>query len=305
MGVVIYDKTEARRGSIDDIRHLALLLIRRRWLIAAIIALSTISAVVISFIVTPIYVATATLVPADTGEAQTAIASALGQLGGLAELAGLQGPQSHTVVEAIALLKSREFTEDFIRDENLLPVLFSKRWDPVLNKWKVGKRVPDLWDGFRLFDRKIRFVDQDEKTGIVTLRIEWKDPVQAADWANELVRRVNAQMQQRALRETGVTLKYLKRELETTRVAPVQIALQDLIEANLKRQAVASVRPDYVFRVVDPAAPPNRRDKLRPRKLIYLIVGAFFGIVLAMFAVVGTEAVRNVSRWIQADASAG
>ena len=304
MAIATYSELEAKRKSGEDLRHLLLVVIRRRWLIALIIVLSTISALVISFIVTPLYLATTTLVPAETGEAQTAIAGALGQLGGLAELAGLQGPQNQTVIEAISLLKSRQFTESFIRDENLLPVLFSNRWDSTLRQWKPGDTVPDLWDGYRLFDRKIRFVDQDEKTGIVTLRIEWKDPQQAADWANELVRRVNLQMQQRALWETGVTLEYLKKELEATRVASVQVALQDLIEANLKRQAVASVRSDYVFRVVDPAAPPNLRDKLSPHKAVYIVMGATFGVVLSLLAALATEAAQNMRRWVQSDASA-
>lgn len=305
MAIATYSELEAKGKSTEDLRHLVVLLIRWRWLIAAIVAVSTISAVVISFIVTPLYLATTTLVPAETGEAQTAIAGMLGQLGGLAELAGLQGPQNQTVIEAIALLKSREFTESFIRDENLLPVLFSHRWDSRLRQWKPGDRVPDLWDGYRLFDRKIRFVDQDEKTGIVTLRIEWKSPQQAANWANELVRRVNAQMQQRALLETGVTLEYLKKELETTKVASVQVALQDLIEANLKRQAIASVRSDYVFRVVDPAAPPNARDKLSPHKVIYLITGVILGLVLSLLGALVTEAVQNMRRWVQSDGLAG
>ena len=299
MAIATYSELETKRNSGEDLQHFLVLLIRRRWIVAATIALSTISAVVVSFIVTPLYLARTTLVPAETGVGQTAIASALGQLGGLAELAGFEGPQNQTVIEAIALLKSREFTENFIRDENLLPVLFSKRWDLRLRQWKPGYRVPNLWDGYRLFDRKVRFVDQDEKTGIVTLRIEWRSPEQAADWANELVRRVNMQMQQRALRETGVTIEYLKKELEETKVASVQVALQDLIEANLKRQAIASVRSDYVFRVVDPAAPPNVRDKLSPHKVIYLVMGFIFGVVLSLLAALITEFVQNMKRLVQ------
>jgi capsule polysaccharide export protein KpsE/RkpR len=251
-------------------------------------------ALVLGFVISPVYQAETALVAADTGEGSITLSGAMGQLGGLAELAGIQGGQSPTVTEALALLQSREFTENFIRDKGLLPELFRRRWDPELHQWKRWTTVPDLWDGYRRFDRKIRFVDDDEKTGIITLRIEWTNPREAADWANELVRRANAEMRERALTEAKTTLEYLNNELKTTKVTAVQAAIQDLIEANLKRKAIADVRQEYVFRVVDPAAPPNRRDKLRPNKLIYAIAGAFFGLLLSFLYVLAVDTTQTI-----------
>jgi uncharacterized protein involved in exopolysaccharide biosynthesis len=37
------------------------------------------------------------------------------------------------------------------------------------------------------------------------------------------------------------------------------------------------VRPDYAFRVVDPAAVPDLKDRVRPRRLAMIALGALFG----------------------------
>lgn len=286
-----------RRG--EELRHFVLLVIRRRWWIVGITFASVLVAAVLALLTARAYEARVTLVPAGSEGSFTAMSNALGQFGGVAELAGLQGARNPEVVEAIAVLQSRQFTESFIRDEHLMPELFQSRWDARAGRWKSGVTVPDLWAGYHLFDKQIRFIDQDDKTGIVTLRIDWRNPVEAAAWANELVKRVNSQMQQRALSEAEVTLQYLNRELQTTRIASVQNALQDLIEENLKREALANVRSDYVFRVVDPADPPDPADKIRPHRLIYLITGAFFGVMLSMLFVMGLEACGYVQRCLR------
>jgi uncharacterized protein involved in exopolysaccharide biosynthesis len=256
-------------------------------------------AAIVGYIVPPVYEARTVLVRADTGGRSGAIGSALNQLGGIAALAGIEGSRDATVVEAIALLNSREFTQSFIRDRNLLPRLFHKRWDVGAGKWRVGVRQPNMWDGYKLFDREIRQVDEDKKTGVVTLRIRWEDPNEAAEWANDLVRRLNAQMKARALSEASTTLEYLTREVRNTNVTSVQVAIENLIEATLKQQAVANVRSEYVFRVVDPAAPPDLRDKVRPHRVIYLVTGAFFGLLLGILVIIGHDALRTARNWLR------
>ena len=49
---------------------------------------------------------------------------------------GLSGGD-YATEEAIAVLKSRYFTEAFIRDNNLLPELFPKLWD---SEWSLEER---------------------------------------------------------------------------------------------------------------------------------------------------------------------
>lgn len=294
---------ETRLQPREDLKRWILVLLRWRWLVISITFLSIVAATVIAFVVTPIYEATTTLMPVQSEGGGGLMGGELGQLGGLAALAGLQGMRNRTKTEAIALLKSRQFTERFIADNHLLPDLFPERWDGSLNAWKTGYRIPTLWDGYRRFDRSVRFIDEDQKTEIVTLRIDLPNRQEAADWANELVKRVNAEMQARAILEASTTLEYLKQQLKVTQVASIQNALQSLIEANLKEQALAHVRSDYAFRVIDPAAPPDPRYRVSPHRLIYMITGAFFGTLLSLLVVMGIVSVQNIRRWVKSDSS--
>ncbi len=295
----IIDAPSTDIGRHEELRKLTISLFRHRWWVIGCTLLFTVAAGVISFVVTPTYLAETTLVPAQNGIGSGVNRGMFDRLGGLAGLVGMSEANKPMVTEAIALLKSRQFTEDFIRDKDLLPVLFADKWDSKAGRWKSGIETPDLWDGYLLFDHDIRFVDTDRRTGVITLRIEWRDPREAAQWANALVSRVNEEMRRRALTKSAMTLRYLKAELKRTNIVVVRNALQDLIEENLKREALANVTPDYVFTVVDPAAPPDRWDKLRPRKSIYVIAGFFLGSLASVLSVIAADGIRTVRRWIK------
>ncbi len=86
----------------------------------------------------------------------------------------------------IATLRSRRLTEMFIRERRLLPVLFPENWDAAAKTWKLrdGKpNVPSMDAAFKRFDERVRSVDEDRSTGLITLGIEWQDRRAVADWS--------------------------------------------------------------------------------------------------------------------------
>ncbi len=240
----------------------------------------------VCFLARPMYEANVVVIPSDS-IGRTEGGSFPGQLAGLASLAGVRLPQSQdATAEALAVLQSRQFTESFIKDKNLLPVLFAGKWNAERHAWRVsGRRVPTLADGFRYFDRKIRAVSQDKKTGIVTLSIEWSDRNAAAAWANELLARLNAIMRQRALTEADASISVLQERLRAATVVSLQQALAQLLESQIRLRTVATVQNDYVFRIIDPAVPPDEGDVLFPRKLLIVALGGFAGLVISAILV--------------------
>lgn len=259
----------------------------RRWVLGATV-LSTAVFIVVAFMMTPIYRAQTVLVPAQhEGGSMGSIGAALGQLGGLASLAGVNlGGSGAQVEEALAVLRSREFTERFIQDHDMMPILFVKRWDAQSKQWRSDKKVPSLSDANRYFQKKVRTIAQDKKTGLVTVGIEWSDPELAAQWANDLVRRLNSEMRQRAIVSSDASLQYLQKELSATTAIDTRAAINRLIETQINHRMFANVTEEYSFRIVDRALPPDRDDKIRPNKAILagggLVLGLIIGAAIAL-----------------------
>lgn len=130
------------------------------------------------------------LAPVSSDDKSKGLSSALGGLGGLASLAGINLGSSTSVEENIAVLQSKEFIWEFIKDNKLMPVIFEDAWDSGKNNWIESEpdNQPSLWDAYRAFiDDGILKIATNKDTGLVSIGIEWTDPVLAAEWANGLV----------------------------------------------------------------------------------------------------------------------
>lgn len=270
-----------------DLLELWRVVMNYKWLIVAITLATTSLATAAAFIMTPIYRVEVLLAPV-TDDKAGGLAALAGQFGGLASLAGIDiGGGGNNTGQSIAFLKSRAFTEEFVRDNNLLPVLFYKKWDADEQVWKVEKPqdIPTMWQAFELFDKKIRFVSEDKKTGLVTLSIEWHDRELAAQWAAELVQRINKTMRERAITEAEKSLKFLNQELQKTSIVDVQQSIYKLIEGQTKTMMLANVREEYAFKVIDPPAVPDEGKFIKPKRLLLIIVGFVIGVILGILVV--------------------
>ena len=270
----------------------------RRWLILGSAVLVTAIFIVVAFVIDPVYRATTVMVPATNEHSgANSLGGALGSLGGLASLAGINiGGSSAQVEEALAVLRSRDFTERFIREKDILPVLFHRRWDASKNRWGVpDKRIPTLADGSRYFQKRVRSVTHDKKTGLITLNIEWHDPDTAAAWANELVARLNEEMRRRAINSTTASLEYLQKELIATTVVDTRQAINRLMETQINQRMFANVTKEYAFRVVDRALPPDLNDEVRPNKPMLAAIGLLLGLVIGAGVALVQDAYRRKS----------
>lgn len=274
----------------------------RAWrLIAITTAVSVTLGLTYALLATNIYSSSTLLVPAGNPDTSSLSSSLLSRFGGLASLAGVQlgGAEQSDEQEALALLSSRGFISGFISDNKLLRILFSSRWDSASNQWKVKDDIPTLQDGFRLFSKRIMNVKQDPASGVVTLTISWKNPKDAADWANALVRRLNGQLRTRAVNETQRSVKYLRNELEKTSLVGVQQAIDALIEREIGRATVASVRKEYAFTVVDPAVPSDVDKPARPRRVLIVLIALLAGLVIGIAAAYWRYVLGSVRAQVQ------
>jgi len=270
------------------------ILVEYRKLIGIITAASTIIALLIAFLMTPIYRAEVLLAPVSE-EGAGSLSSLAGQFGDLASLAGINlGTNKDKTAESIAALKSRSLSVAFIDKENLKPILFPRKWSAEEKAWKDQDDVPTDWEAFKIFDKDIRTVSLDNKTGLVTLAIEWKDPALAAKWANRLVTQVNARLRNDAIEEAEKSIVYLEKQLGSTSSVEIQQAIYRLIEAQAKKKMVANAREEYAFNVIDPAVAPE--TEVKPRRILIIAIASLIGLISAMIVALILHRIKGQRR---------
>jgi len=136
-------------------------------------------------------------------------------------------------------------------------------------------------------------IDRDKKTGLVTINVDWKDPAEGADWANEIVGRVNDEMRVRALNAAVLSTQYLEKEREAEPFLETRNAINHLIEAEIQRKMFASVTKEFAFKVVDRALAADPDDILRPKRVLLVLLGLFGGALVGSIAVLVRFAYRG------------
>ena len=222
----------------------------------------------------------------------SSISGLLGGAGGLAGIgASLLGSKaSSNEDEGLAVLASRELFDTYAAQKNLLPILFDDKWDEKTNRWDVeGDSIPTLRRGYKLFNRSIRDITLDRRSGIVTMSITWKDRQQAVDWARDLIALTNEQMRQRALAEANSNMRYLAEAMKTAQGQSGSNMLNSTL-ANAYERAVQSAmyaqgQMEYAFRIIDPPTIPDKRERVFPQRILFIALGLLAGMILAVIAV--------------------
>lgn len=270
-----------------ELRRLIYRVWQRRGLLAVAIVLCSAGFATLAFLIPKVYRATVVIIP--SGVEQLGISGSVGPrgLGGLAQLAGLSfGSAGSSTEEALAVLQSRQLGEQFLLENTMLPILFPRKWDKERQDWSVPmKDRPTLAIAFKYFDHKIRKISHDRRTGLVRLSIDWGSPDQAAEWANDLVRRVNLEMRRRAMSNADAAVRHLESELASTEAIETRLAISRLLESEVNRRMIATVTEDYAFRVIERALPPDKRDFVRPRRALILIAGPLVGFALGVVGI--------------------
>jgi hypothetical protein len=269
--------------------ELARIVFRRKWFVIVVAALCAAAAAIASVFVPKTYeaitlIAPVTLLPGDSR------AAGLGQvLSQVDDLVGMSIGGNSKMAEVVAALQSEVLTEAYIRDNNLLPVLFGSRWDAVKHDWKRGASgsPPTLWEANRYFDTQVRHIATYPRSGLVSLTISWPDARQAATWANGLVRMANDYLRDKAIAESQRNIAYLHDQAaRTTELGPRQ-AIYSVLQEQINKAMLARGTEAYAFRIVDPAAIPERAAQPRPE--IWGVAGLVGGVMLSILIAVSRE----------------
>jgi uncharacterized protein involved in exopolysaccharide biosynthesis len=247
-----------------------------KWLIIAITTLFIAAGVAYTIFATPVYHAESVLI-ANKPEQGSSLASSLGSLSSLAGI-NLGIPTGTT--DALAVLRSRVFVEDFIRENDLLPVLFDEQWDAANARWidDDPDEWPDIQDGVKYFIDNVLTIDEDPSTGLVTLAVEWSDPILAAKWVEDMVVKINERLRSRDLSTSERRLEYLNDQLSRANLVELRQAMSRLIETEVQTMTLARAETEYAFRVIDPPRVPN--EIVYPKRISVLLLSFLLGGVI-------------------------
>jgi uncharacterized protein involved in exopolysaccharide biosynthesis len=265
-----------------DLAQLASLVLERWRTVSVVTLLVTAAVIAASYVVTPAYRGAVVVAPA---RAQGSLSGGgLGSLGSLASLAGISLGGNGQSDEALAVLRSRSFIQQFISRHQLLPALYPDLWRAEQKQWKVsGDDVPTLGKAAKSFAKKLT-VTPDRRSGLVTVAFDFRDRQLAADWANALIADLNEEMRQRAAERSDENLRFLRGELGKTTMLSAQEALSRLIESQTNERMLANVSGEYMFRIVDGALPAERNDRERPNRILWSAVGILAGLLAGVLA---------------------
>lgn len=179
------------RGS-DEINLLEYYhVIKRRWkMVVAIVAVASVLAVVISFLLPKKYTAKAVIIPVSSGGGSGGLSKLASQFSGFASISGIGLPGSADDSDKImAILKSRTLAENVINNENLMPVLFEDSWDEKNGRWRSDEpdKIPNMEKAVKIIKGAVQ-IKAEKKEKTIELESTFKSPELAASLANAYLR---------------------------------------------------------------------------------------------------------------------
>jgi uncharacterized protein involved in exopolysaccharide biosynthesis len=281
---VMVDSGPSMEEDEIDLLELIRTLLQSWKLIVCITIISTGLAVTYALLSTEVFKAETLLAPAR--EEKSGVSSSIGQFGGLAAMAGISIPSDSNTEKVLATLESRNFLTLFINNNKLLPVLFEDLWDAEKKVWilESDQDEPRPNDGYNALVGAIT-IDEDKKSGLITLSVSWKDPEIASEWVNDLVKQLNEQLREQAIQDSQKRVGYLEEELVKTTLKDMREVLYNLLESEKQKAMLANVNEDFALQVIDPAFAPGQRVKPQRRLIVTLggACGGFLGIFVVFF----------------------
>ena len=284
-----------------DLRELFSVLWAGKKVIVAITGLFAVAAVVYALSIANEYKASIVIAPAQ--QEGGGLSGALGQLGGLASLAGvsLSGGGGSEAAVAQEIMQSWGFVEEFIANNALeVEVLAVEGWNKTSNvlivnsevydadraEWLIGGdgqlRAPSSWELYGAFSKRLS-VSEDKKSGLTSVSIEYFSPIVAKNWVDLYVAAINEHMRQRKLSQVNSNIEYLQAQIEKTSIAEMREVFYQIIEEQVKNKMLAEASPEYAFVTVSPSMVPEEKSK--PKRALICILGTLLGGMLSVLYV--------------------
>ena len=221
------------------------------------------------------------LAPAQ--EDETAASSILNKFGGLVAIAGVKDKSSSFMSRVLGTLKSRQFLESFIRENNILQLAFSDQWNSERKEWIPRKdgTIVQISDGIKLLSGSILW-EEDKTTSLYRVSVTLNDPHLASMICNNIITALNSKFREQAIQRSLLKVKYLKKELASTSLSDMKNVLYTMLQAENQKAMLANITKNAAFEVIDPAVSGSL---IKSNRKTIVTLGVVSGGLLGIFAV--------------------
>jgi uncharacterized protein involved in exopolysaccharide biosynthesis len=235
-------------------------------------------AIIYSLIVTPLWDVSGT-VRETTVQNQMQIPSSVGAAAAMFGFdIGSQQANSN-----LPFLQSRAIVEDFILENELLPILLEDMDEDAFADLSEDQLI---YASVTLFLDEILTINEDLVTGLIEINIRWKDPSIAYQWNLNLIDLVNRKIRDNDLRLAENFYSYLNSELTATNSVELRQSIASMIEAQMQTIMLANADAEYAFSYIDPPRIPDRRAYPRRSLMVILsFVASLFVSVIGLLVI--------------------
>ena len=294
-----------------DLSELFHVLWDKRFYIGVITSIFSLISIIYALMLPNIYQSQAVMMPMEANQGMSGM---LGQYSGMASLAGISLPSESgsKAQEAIARIESFEFFSNsflpHIKLENLMAV---KKWNQASNtltynesafnsesrQWlrKVSppkSNIPSSQEAYKQY-KEIMSVNEDKKTSFVTLSVEHESPVIAQQWVEIMMDQIDQVMRDQDRQTAMKSIEYLNSLAPTVNYEEIKQALSSLQQEQMKRLMMVEANENYIFKVLDSPIVPE--VKSQPKRLLIVIFGSIFGMMLSVLGVLAFHYTRKSS----------
>ncbi len=177
---------------------------RRKTLIIGLFTVMVVITMIVSLLLPKYYKSEAVIMAASPE--MGGLGSALSSIPLAGAVASSLGGLSTPADKMLVFLKSRTVAEMVIKRFDLMHAFYKDEWDAAKGAWKDPDDPSRMEEAVKYLTKNVADFKKDNKSGSVTITVEWKDPKLAADMANYYVAALTEVLKDKAVNTTVQTV---------------------------------------------------------------------------------------------------
>jgi uncharacterized protein involved in exopolysaccharide biosynthesis len=269
-----------------NLLDLFLVLVKHKVIIITVVVITGIAAVIISLLMQNIYrsEATISLRPEEKGSSFS-LPGALGGLGAM--VAGEFGIGGGGTLEKLeVVLKSRALSSRVIEKYDLMPILFSKKWDGGKKTWIIkglSDKPPTIQDGIKVIQKSLLKVNRDKKNNTITVGFDYPDPGTVKKLADYYLTELSETLREEVLKDSTENQRFFNEQLKKISDALLREKIYTLLAREIEKETFALAQKYYGFVILDPPVVPDTDKKIKPKRAMICIVSVLTSFFVAIF----------------------